>query len=460
MLLADQWAQWPWARLLDKDIFMPTGHLQFAPAGYQYNSMLPNILEGLQGGQRFRQSQQMFPQQMQQAQLANALAQIKNQYAEPQLQAELQAQQLQNQFYPEKAKADIEQSLAAAMLNRSSAQQNQFKMNSPWLYGGEEARTIGALKELGLLGNTPQQGQPMQPGMMQPEATQGDMGVQMPQPMGRQGQDYSNVMAPMGASQRQSSMTPFQTGNPVVDAILNKPFASQGYQQELVKNWNWSQLPADAKRGMVAQGAALGVEPSELMRRIKEGQNLRDIAGEKGFDPDNMPPPNYYPTQALTTQNLKAIQADAELDAMGSMATANIKPYAETFLGYSPSQIIDSLSGQNDEQLGKYIAGLTVQQEIANVRNRIAGGESGITAVHDLMERSMNAPKTLFPHLSAEAYEVAQHEINRIVKQALKARNLAGTNPLSPDYYGEEAASKVMGKSSVKGSEADPLGLR
>jgi len=133
-------------------------------------------------------------------------------------------------------------------------------------------------------------------------------------------------------------------------------------------------------------------------------------------------------TSALITQGSKANQAEAELDVLNKYAMEGLKPYGDTYFGMSPSQIADTFSKDKESQqrLGKFIGSQALQYETAQIRNRIAGGEPGISATKELMGHSGQIIKSRFPFLSNEAREEAAKYIDSALKEGLEARNKVG----------------------------------
>lgn len=133
---------------------------------------------------------------------------------------------------------------------------------------------------------------------------------------------------------------------------------------------------------------------------------------------------------AIRTQTLRANQAEAELQVLGSMAKEDFTPFATTYAGYSPEQIAATFKPDEASQkkLGRFIASQAAQYEIAQIRNRIAGGEPGIMATNELMGKSGQVIKSQFPKLSAVAREEASDRLDEYLNKALKARNKYGSN--------------------------------
>lgn len=129
----------------------------------------------------------------------------------------------------------------------------------------------------------------------------------------------------------------------------------------------------------------------------------------------------------INSSNL-ANQAESEIDIFNKYSNEWIKPYGTTYYGHSPQQIIDSFKNDEKSQtkLGKLIAANTLQYEIAQIRNRIAGGQPGITATHELMQEAKQHIDASWPRLSTKAREAAAKNIDLAIKAGLAARNKIG----------------------------------
>jgi hypothetical protein len=129
----------------------------------------------------------------------------------------------------------------------------------------------------------------------------------------------------------------------------------------------------------------------------------------------------------INTANF-ANQAEAELDVFNDYTTKWIAPYATTYFGHSPEQIADSFKNDDKSQdaLGKLIAANTLEYEKAQIRNRIAAGQPGITATHQLVDEAQQYIRTSWPRLSAKARLSANNALNEAIKAGLQARNKVG----------------------------------
>lgn len=130
-------------------------------------------------------------------------------------------------------------------------------------------------------------------------------------------------------------------------------------------------------------------------------------------------------TSALTTQNVKSNQADAELGVLNDYAQKGLAPYGDTFLGMNPDQISDSFKSDPESQtkLGRFIASQALQYEIAQNRIRLANGQPGINSTEELMNLSAQQIKAKYPKLSYAARKEAARYMDEALRKGLQARN-------------------------------------
>lgn len=136
-------------------------------------------------------------------------------------------------------------------------------------------------------------------------------------------------------------------------------------------------------------------------------------------------------TAALVTKAVQANQSEAELQVMSSMAQKDAAPYATTYAGYSPHQILDTFKDddKSQKQLGNFIASQAAQYEIAQQRNRVAQGAPGVGATRELMSESMQHIQSSYPRLSGKARKAAADRLNDYFTAGLQARNAVGISP-------------------------------
>ncbi len=422
---------------------------------------------------------------------ANAAAQeAKNPYVGPQAAADVKStllkniyQNLVNQYTPEDYKTQFALRGANTGLAGQQANEIRYKLQHPGLMGGEEAKTLQSLMDMGLIDKNSINGQSNPPAPVQPQTT---MSPQAPTPQQVQslipglvnalqnpantnlaapGPGVINPQSPMaqmrGAAQGQSqtpqsslaqnfasampempsgngssfdNMQPFQTKNPLVNAILNKPFANMAYQQQMVKGYNWAHLPVETKNQLIAQGYGMGVDPIRMTKYINEGKNIQEIAAAEGLDPENLPPPVYPPTAATKTRTQQVVQVGSELDYLSSASSPIIKRYADTFAGWSPERIKDMMSNDPEAQkrYGQYIGALSLQSGLANGRVVLEGGKPGYEVMKMVKEGALKGIDEHSPvKMTGLAYEEAQKTIDTILQKGAKIRTTTGMNPMS-----------------------------
>lgn len=155
---------------------------------------------------------------------------------------------------------------------------------------------------------------------------------------------------------------------------------------------------------------------------------------------ENVPPPSGISSQLinqivkrgstspLITTGIQAKQADAEINIISDLARKWNAPYGNTFLNKSPKQISDTFKSDEASQtrLGEFIAGQQLQNELAQMQNRIALGQPGITNTHDLIKAGMQKIDASYPMLSNKAREVAQQRFTYALQKGLAARQSIG----------------------------------
>lgn len=159
-------------------------------------------------------------------------------------------------------------------------------------------------------------------------------------------------------------------------------------------------------------------------------------------------------TSPLLTGNIRANQAEKEIDVLDAYAQKGVEPYGTTYLGKSPQQISDSFKSDDESQtrLGRFIAAQTLQNEIAQNRTRLANGQPGITQTHDLMKLSGQMIDTLWPRLSGKARKEASRYLDEALKEGNKARQSVqtGASSLAGYQYGKPNTQKISSELGKK----------
>ena len=162
-------------------------------------------------------------------------------------------------------------------------------------------------------------------------------------------------------------------------------------------------------------------------------------------------------TAGLMTKNVQAKQAEAEINVMQQYANEGQQLAGTTYAGYSPDQLIDAFGNDDASQqkLGKIIASQAIQYEIAQLRNRIAGGQPGVTATQELMQQSGQMLSSKYPRLTPQARIYAAQYINKALKDGLDARLKVGISAQGANIAPGHGLPMPAAQSND-----DPLGIK
>lgn len=134
-------------------------------------------------------------------------------------------------------------------------------------------------------------------------------------------------------------------------------------------------------------------------------------------------------TAPLITQGVKANAAEAEMPVLDKYIKAGREPYGNTIFGKSPQQIADTFA-KNDKaaqnRLGDYIASDVLSFDKAALQTRIAGTESGVTIINEVMNKARQTIDATYPQLSDTARQRALEQVGKALTEALAARNKYG----------------------------------
>jgi hypothetical protein len=155
-------------------------------------------------------------------------------------------------------------------------------------------------------------------------------------------------------------------------------------------------------------------------------------------------------TSPLITAGVRANAAEVEMPVLDKYISEGRKPYGTTIFGKSPQQIkdalnVDDIKAQN--RLGDYIASDVLAFDKAALQTRIAGTESGVTIINEVMSKAKQTIDAKYPTLSDAARQRALERVGHALSEALQARNKYGLG-----------ASGAAGKPAQK--LEDPLGIR
>lgn len=421
-------------------------------------------LVGAKYGQEMAQSGLKFPLEQEARRLANAIAAVNAQYAEPLKMEELEKAQLYNQYYG----PDIESQMglrsaqaglagAQAGLAGTEAEKIRFLLKNPAYMNPEAAMISYALQQQAPSGNAPQ-ANASQTSAMPAIGTGIGMpaippaGQQMPaqQAAGQPAITNTNTQAGAGPA-----WAPFNTPNPMANAILNKQFAGPAYQARMTQGWDWVHTPVDAQNYQIAQLAGAGIDPSSAVAQLSSGKKVGEILKENGFDPNNPPEPDFLPTRG-NIEKLKQRQAALkELNIINDFVQKGYGPYAQTVAGMSPLQIKDALLGLNKEQQEDFLAARILSSESSFLRLTVAQSPAGSNAVDEIMKRSMLDVEPLRPSVTSDVWMGAQKKADKKLTEAFERASEAYSR------VGDRGRKEKTGKQGAENSgTGDPLGLR
>lgn len=444
--------------------------LQARPLTWQdTNPLGMGISQGLQQAQSV--------QDLQKGQLANALARIQNQYAPQMQQAELGYKQAQiphlnaqtgllseqTKWYGPKAQSDLQDALSHRGLMGSQQRQIDYLLEHPGFMGGEEAKTLEALKAMGLLDfNNLQQGGMQQRPMPSPQGQENPIPQylrapgqpsqmpNMPPPMGQNAGPMGSEMPPLPGQQQQQSGNSglFNTGNQLVDSILNKGMINQQQRQQQMHGYSWAHTPIDAKNHAVATLSGAGVDPATAANLLASGQTVPQVMEQLGLgsDPNKWPDPLYPATKGDITKINQRRAALAEIQPISEFVTTGLAEYLPGIGNMSLSQVKDVMGGMNKDRQMKFLAAYGLMPELTNLRIGLAGGKAGITAQKEMQEATYGHMRPLQQYLDKDVFIGAQRLMDKELSNAFDKANKAITN------VGRK------GKEETK-EESDPLGI-
>jgi hypothetical protein len=216
-----------------------------------------------------------------------------------------------------------------------------------------------------------------------------------------------------------------RTINALKNALPQEHGQKTEHQKAIDAAANFDHMPADARKLLLGQAAAMGVTPDRATNLLRSGKLIEDIAKMQGFDPENMPPPSSF-NSPKDLSTIKARNAALnEHKVIGDFVTKSLAPYSRTFEDYSPKQIIDSIMHSNPKQLRDFLAARALQPELNNLRIITAGGKPTVHALKQMQEKSMNNIHAFQSLVDKEDWAAAQSKVEEILGKGLNAANKA-----------------------------------
>lgn len=428
-------------------------------------------------------------------------------FVTPNAQQALIAAQLQNKYYGPQAEAAMQLQGAQSQNQLADAAKTRFMLANPGFMGGDASKELAGLIAMGLPvgnlqgggGQQPQQGnstfnvpQPQGGGrltdaILAANANGTTFGAQGPNPTGandsagytpatqmRQGDNNTPAPAPsslanaiQGAQQpspeNQNLMNramPFTAAfpqmNPFVSTILDAKYANPAYQTQMLKAYDWSKTPEDAKNYMIAQAAGMGIDPSTAIEAFTNGKTVSQLAQEKGFDTNNLPSPDFLPTRG-NIEKLKQRQgALAEINVLGDFVNNSLGKYSRTIGGYSPKQVMEAIGGMNEDEQANFLAARGLAPELANLRLNLAQGSVGQEALKEMMNKSMMNVNAFQALASPEVYQKAQKIMDDKLTQAFtQAETVYQVGNKNKDSGKEQSSQSAQAPDVKKGTVED-----
>lgn len=165
-------------------------------------------------------------------------------------------------------------------------------------------------------------------------------------------------------------------------------------------------------------------------------------------------------TGDLLSNMIRGKQADAEIGVLNKYIGEAIAPFGDTIAGYSPAQIMATMSNKPEDQikLGRLAAAQQLATDASANQNIINSGRPTASITREILRDSETKIKTRWPFMS----NVARQESLRYLKEALdatlKAKQSVGigaSNAYTPTAKTEtsgniEEETTIDGKSAVK----------
>lgn len=427
--------------------------------------------------------------------MSNMIKMNQVQYDEPMRKEALEKQRLYNQYYGPEKESEIglrgaqtghigEQTRGLHISNQSLPEKlrleleaKRFENENPLMNKSGPAGQIGALMFLKqhpeLLERMQQQGQmPNQPQEQAPAMESGQS--YMPSIMGQQQQAPRPQMQdmqfnPIELLQKsiEESFKPKETAlTPYAKAVreaedakarygvdsdqYKKAFeyanrvatGATAYQQKRADAYAWATAPAEAKSYMLAQAAGMGINPDKAINEFSKGKTIEDMAVKLGFDPENLPEPDFLPNKGNITKLKERQAALKELDVLSEFTTKHLKPYSKTIAGYSPIQIIEAIGNKNKDKQANFLAARALAQEANLVRLTVANARGTIPAIRGITQKSLSDIKAFRALVDEDVWEKTQKIIDSKLKEALTASAKAYSLQRQKSKISEELEKK------------------
>lgn len=204
-----------------------------------------------------------------------------------------------------------------------------------------------------------------------------------------------------------------------------KNTAAADYSGKRAASFAYSTAPVDAKNYLLAQAAGMGIAPDKAVNAFSKGETIEDLAMENGFDPENLPEPDFMPTRGNVTSLNQRKAALGEMKHLSDFVTDGLGPYASTVMGWSPEQLSDQLNNMNPEKQVKFLAARGLVPELTNMRLMTAGAKTTVAAIKDMKEKSMLNIKAMQTKVNPKVWVAAQKLMDKELEKAMGASTKA-----------------------------------
>lgn len=387
-------------------------------------------------------------------------------------------------------------------LRRQQAARLKFKLDNPLLGTAGDAGQIAAAIYLGQHpelnqgmqygnGQSPSSGGQPSPNMQQPNIpsyTPSSPGLpQYIQPntatANAQEQDGRSFIPSIGSQQdmqqpmqldmnypqtnmQQPIQEPQQENKPYSQRILEgmgdrqaRTKATADYQQKRANAFAYATAPVDAKSYLLAQAAGMGINPDKAVEAFSSGKTIQDLALENGFDPNNLPEPDFMPTKGNVTKLKDRQAALAEMNALSKKVQEGIGRYATTIAGWSPQQLVDYAGRLNKNDQIKFYAARGIMPELTNMRLLASGAKGTVHAIKSMQDKALFNIKGLQSGMSPEVWQGVQQTMDDWISEAMgksvKAYGLKGKTNLLKEQ-GQSSQDLFMNPSAASNAVKAP----
>lgn len=289
--------------------------------------------------------------------------------------------------------------------------------------------TLPGMPSAGMFASSPSQsGAPILP-------TAGSIGSQQP-PMQQQPFN-SGIPYAQNASMQQQISPQGQSGGmgglPSVQQFANlmmqqqtapieKNLAQTQFYSNKAALANFSALPVNDKANLIAQGRALGLNPSQTVDYISRGGNLNQLSSSMGGGNRSIYP-QYAPSPSAISKDQISTAATSALTDINPVISNALAPYSRHFLGMSPKLIMQELSGSDPDSQAQALAARALSPEVAGLRLKAMSAQSGIEAIHEVQDASMLSLKNSQSLVSPQVYRLSNQYLDNWVARMTNSYN-------------------------------------